>query len=98
MFGAAIAIGIALDVFSASPIKMLFYSAILNGMAAPPLMVIIMLVANNRRVMGKQTNTRALNALGWLATALMIAASIGMLVARSGHYDGCAFLERAGPA
>lgn len=82
VFGAAIAIGIALDVFSTSPIKMLFYSAILNGMAAPPLMVIIMLVANDRRVMGGRANSRTLNTLGWLGTALMIAASVGMLAAR----------------
>ncbi len=81
VFGAAVAVGIALDVFSASPIKMLFYSAIFNGVAAPPLMIIIMLVANNPTVMGKWTNTRALNVLGWLATALMAAASVGMVVA-----------------
>ena len=61
---------------------MLFYAAILNGIAAPPLMVIIMLVANNDRVMGPWTNTRALNTLGWLATALMTAASVGMLIAK----------------
>jgi len=81
VFGLAIAVGIVLDLFSASPIRMLFYSAILNGVAAPPLMIVIMLVANNRRVMGEWINTRPLNALGWLATALMTAASVGMLVA-----------------
>jgi NRAMP (natural resistance-associated macrophage protein)-like metal ion transporter len=81
VFGAAISVGIALEVFSASPIKMLFYSAILNGVAAPPLMVIIMLVANNTKVMGEWTNTRPLNVLGWIATALMAAASVGMFVA-----------------
>ena len=80
VFGAAVAIGIAIDVFSASPIRMLFYSAILNGVAAPPLMIIIMLVCNNRKVMGKWTNTRALNVLGWLATALMAAAGAGMFL------------------
>ena len=82
VFGAAIAVGIALELFSASPIRMLFYSAILNGVAAPPLMLVIMFVANNGRVMGKWTNTRTLNVLGWIATALMTGASIGMFVAR----------------
>lgn len=81
VFGVAVAVGIAIDAFSKRPITMLFYSAILNGIAAPPLMLIIMLVANNDRVMGRWTNTRALNTLGWLATALMTAASVGMLVA-----------------
>jgi len=82
VFGAAVGVGVLLEVFSASPIKMLFYSAILNGVAAPPLMIIIMFVANNRQVMGEWTNTRALNVFGWIATALMAAASIGMFVAR----------------
>ena len=58
---------------------MLLYSAVLNGLVAPPLLVIIMIIANNDRVMGKHTNTRALNILGWLATALMIAASMAMI-------------------
>jgi Mn2+/Fe2+ NRAMP family transporter len=79
VFGAAIIIGIGLDVFNASSIKMLFYSAVLNGLAAPPLLVVIMLIANNEGVMGKHTNARALNVLGWLATALMIAASVAMI-------------------
>jgi NRAMP (natural resistance-associated macrophage protein)-like metal ion transporter len=81
VFGAAILVGVGLEIFSASPIKMLFYSAILNGMAAPPLMIIIMLVANNRKVMGEWTNTPWLNAFGWIATALMAVASIGMFAA-----------------
>ena len=82
VFGAAILVGIALDLVGNSPIRMLFYAAILNGVAAPPLMVVIMLVANNRRIMGRWTNTATLNVLGWIATALMIAASAGMLLAR----------------
>src|SRR5437773_657081 len=40
VFGVAVAIGIALDLFGDRPIRMLFYSAIINGVAAPPLMVI----------------------------------------------------------
>jgi len=82
VFGAWIVVGMALEVFSARPIRMLFYSAIVNGVAAPPLMIIIMLLANNDRVMGEWTNSRALNLLGWAATGLMTAASVGMFVAR----------------
>jgi len=81
VLGAAVAIGIALDMIDARPMKMLFYAALLNGLVAPPLMVIIMLVANNRKVMGERTNTPALNTLGWLATAIMTAASVGVLAA-----------------
>jgi Mn2+/Fe2+ NRAMP family transporter len=82
VFGASIAVGVALDVINVSPILMLFYAAILNGIAAPFLMAVIMLVANDRRVMAKSTNTPALNVLGWTATALMTAAAVGMFVAR----------------
>jgi Mn2+/Fe2+ NRAMP family transporter len=39
-----------------------------------------MLVANNERVMGKRTNTRPLNVLGWTATALMVTAALAMIV------------------
>jgi NRAMP (natural resistance-associated macrophage protein)-like metal ion transporter len=78
VFAAAVIVGIALDLFSASPIRMLYYSAILNGLAAPPLMVIIMMVANDRRVMGNRTNSIALNVLGWGATALMWMAAVGL--------------------
>jgi len=84
VFGAAVIIGIGLDVFGASSIKMLFYSAVLNGLVAPPMLVIIMLIANNERVMGKHTNTRALNVLGWLTTALMVAASVAMIASAVG--------------
>ena len=80
VFGVAVLIGIGLDVFSVSPIRMLFYSAILNGIVAPPLMIAIMIVANNKAVMGDTTNTPLLNVLGWIATALMLAAAIGMAV------------------
>lgn len=82
VFAAAVALGIALDLFRASPIRMLFLSAIVNGLAAPPLLVIIMLVANSRKVMGGQTNPRLLNIFGWGATALMTGAVLGMLIAR----------------
>ncbi len=79
VFGTAIAIGIALNLLNVSPIRMLYYSAIANGLAAPPLMIIIMLVANNERVMGERTNTRSLNVLGWAATALMATAALAMI-------------------
>jgi Mn2+/Fe2+ NRAMP family transporter len=62
--------------------KMLFYSALANGLAAPPLLVVIMLLANNRRVMGNRINTPLLNVLGWAATLLMTVASVAMLLIR----------------
>ena len=76
VLGGAIAAGIVLDVFNTNPIRMLFWSAVLNGLLAPPLMVLVMLVGNNRKIMGPHTNGPWLNVLGWTATAIMTAAAI----------------------
>jgi NRAMP (natural resistance-associated macrophage protein)-like metal ion transporter len=52
VLGGSIVAGIVLDVFAGNPIRMLFWSAILNGLLAPPLMVLVMLVGNNAKIMG----------------------------------------------
>jgi Mn2+/Fe2+ NRAMP family transporter len=82
VFTLAVVVGIALDVVNASPIRMLFLSSIVNGLAAPPLLVLIMLVANDRRVMGTRTNTPLVNALGWGTALLMAGAAVGLLAIR----------------
>jgi Mn2+/Fe2+ NRAMP family transporter len=56
----------------------LFWSAVINGVAAVPIMIMIMLMASRRVVMGQFTLTRRLMVLGWLATAVMALAAIGM--------------------
>lgn len=61
-------------------IRMLLWSAVVNGLLAPPLIFIILLVSNDRRVMGEWTNTRTLNALGLLAGLAMTAAAVALLV------------------
>jgi NRAMP (natural resistance-associated macrophage protein)-like metal ion transporter len=72
----AIVCGMVLDVFETNPIRVLFLSAVLNGLLAPPLMLLVMLVGNNRKIMGEDVNGFWLNLLGWLATAVMAAAGI----------------------
>ena len=76
VLGGAIVAGIVLDAFAGNPIRMLFWSAILNGLLAPPLMVLVMLVGNNPKIMGTHTSGPWLNLLGWTATALMTAAAV----------------------
>jgi len=71
---------LVLDLLHLSPIRMLFWSAVLNGVLAPPLMVLVMLVGNNREIMGKDVNGFWLNALGWTATALMTLAAGAFLI------------------
>ena len=63
-----------------NPIKALFWTAVINGLQSPPLLVLIMLVSNNREVMGEHTNGRVVNALGWAAAVIMVAAAAGMIL------------------
>jgi NRAMP (natural resistance-associated macrophage protein)-like metal ion transporter len=75
VFTGAVVAGMLLDVLDTNPIRMLFLSAVLNGVLAPPLLLLVMLVGNNRAIMGARTNGPWLNALGWGATLLMTAAA-----------------------
>ncbi len=72
--------GMALDYAGMNAIKMLFWAAVLNGLLAPPLIVIILLVSNNRHVMGKHVNGRLLNIFGGLAAFVMSAAAVATLL------------------
>ncbi len=62
-----------------NPMKALVYSGIVQGFSTPPLLLLIMLLTNNRRVMGKQVNSRWMNVLGWITTAAIFAATIGLV-------------------
>ncbi|MFM9429002.1 Mn2+/Fe2+ NRAMP family transporter [Variovorax sp. GrIS 2.14] len=64
-------LGIALGFTPFDPIKALFWSAVLNGVIAVPVMVVMMLMVSNRRLMGRFTASRRLMVLGWAATAAM---------------------------
>ncbi|HXD49251.1 MAG TPA: Nramp family divalent metal transporter [Gemmatimonadaceae bacterium] len=71
--------GMALNFAHVNAIRLLIWSAVINGLLAPPLIAIILVVCNNPRIMGAHRNGRALNILGGLAAALMTAAG-GALV------------------
>ena len=64
-------IGVGINFVGLDPIKALFWSAVINGVVAVPLMVIIMLMAMREDVMGDFVLPRALWAMGWLSTATM---------------------------
>src|SRR5881409_1747480 len=76
VFGGAVVAGMALNLGGTHPIRMLFLSAVLNGLLAPPLLLLVMLVGNNRAIMGQHANGPWLNLLGWLATAVMFLAAV----------------------
>jgi len=73
--------GVLLDFTPIDPIKALFWSAVVNGVIAVPIMVVMMLLADDPKVMGAFTVTRRLKMLGWLATWTMAAAVVAMFVA-----------------
>lgn len=80
VIGAATLLGIGIDWSPISPMKALFWSAVLNGLIAVPIMAAMMVVVSRRKAMGRFTAKPALLVLGWAATAIMGAAAIGMML------------------
>lgn len=76
----AMLLGLALDFVGFNAVKMLFYSAVLNGVLAPPLVVLVVLLTGKPEVMGKRVSSRLLRYLGWTTAAIMTAAAIGMFI------------------
>ncbi len=73
-------VGFAMNLVGINPIAALYYSAVFNGLVAPPLLIIIMLVSNNRRIMKDKVNGRVANTLGWITTAAMTVAAVALIV------------------
>ncbi len=74
-------LGLVLDFLGFNAVKMLFYSAVLNGVLAPPLIVLVVLLTSDRKVMGERVSSRPLRYLGWLTAIIMTAAAVGMFAA-----------------
>jgi NRAMP (natural resistance-associated macrophage protein)-like metal ion transporter len=75
----AIVVGLALDFAGFNAVRMLFWSAILNGLLAPPLVVMVVLLTSDRKVMGSRTNSRGMQTLGWICALVMSGAAIALL-------------------
>ena len=75
--------GIALNLFHIDPIRALFWSAVVNGIASAPIMIAIMLLANRRAVMGAFALPMRLQVLGWAATAVMAGTAVALAVISS---------------
>jgi len=73
-------LGLAIDWSPIDPIRALFWSAVLNGLAAVPLMIAMMVLVSSRKIMGRFTASQPLLLLGWAATAVMGTASAAMLL------------------
>ncbi len=73
-------VGLSLALLHFNPIKALIWAAVLNGVVAVPAMVVMMMMTANRKVMGQFTLPWFLRYLGWFATVVMAAASIGLFI------------------
>ena len=72
--------GLVIQYSPISPMKALFWSAVINGVVAVPLMVVIILLVSKKSVMGDFTASRPIIVLGWIATAVMGAAAVWMFI------------------
>ena len=72
--------GVILCFTPADPVKELFWTAVINGVVAVPIMAVLMRLASNPRVMGAHVISRRVRWLGWLTTALMGATVVGMFL------------------
>ena len=72
--------GLVIQFLPISPMKALFWSAVINGVVAVPLMVVIMLLVAKKSVMGAFIASRPVRILGWIATAVMGAAALWMFI------------------
>ena len=77
----AMALGIALNYAGPNAIKLLFPTAVINGILAPPLILIVLLLTGDRRVMGGAGNSRFLGVLVRVTFVVMVVAALGLLFA-----------------
>ncbi len=78
--GAAMVIGLIVNYAGFNAVKMLFLAAVLNGVLAPPLIVLVVLLTSSSKIMGQRTNPPILKWLGWATALIMAAATVAMFV------------------
>jgi Mn2+/Fe2+ NRAMP family transporter len=73
-------VGLAVNFTSLTPFQMLYYAAVVNGLLAPVLMALIVLLSSDPVVMGKHAVGRRFGIMGWIITAVMAAAGLSFIV------------------
>jgi NRAMP (natural resistance-associated macrophage protein)-like metal ion transporter len=74
-------VGLSLNFIGLNPIKALIYSAVANGIVAPLVLALIVLISSNKKIMGHWTNKRSTTVFGWLTVTIMAAAGIAAIYA-----------------
>ena len=72
-------VAVGMNFLGVNPMKALVLSGIVQGFSTPPLMLLIMLMTNNRKIMGNRVNGPAINILGWITTVAIFAATAGLV-------------------
>jgi NRAMP (natural resistance-associated macrophage protein)-like metal ion transporter len=76
----ATVLGVGLNLLGINPIAALVVTAVINGIVAPPVLALVMIVSGNARIMGARTNGRLLTIVGWLTTIVMAIAALALIV------------------
>ena len=79
VIGISMAIGLAMDFLGFNAVSMLFWCAVLNGVLAPPLIVLVVILSSDPKVMGQHVNPPLLRVLGWFTAIVMAMAAIAMI-------------------
>jgi Mn2+/Fe2+ NRAMP family transporter len=80
VIGVSVFVGLVLNYAGFNAVRMLFLSAVLNGVMAPPLVILVVLLTSDKKVMGKRANARGAQALGWMCAAVMSVAAVALFV------------------
>ncbi|HLG14103.1 MAG TPA: divalent metal cation transporter [Blastocatellia bacterium] len=80
VLAAAVLVGLGLDYMRFNAVRMLFWAAVVNGVLAPPLIVIVTHLTADPKVMGGRANPPLLSWLGWATAGIMFAATVAMIV------------------
>ncbi len=72
-------LGFVINLFGIDPIKTLIFTAVINGLIAPVILILILLLSSNKQVMGNRVNSPVVKALGWFITIVMIVAGLATI-------------------
>ena len=73
-------VAMCMNFFGFNPMKALVFAGIIQGFSTPPLMLLIMLMTNKKKIMGDKVNGRAINILGWITTGTIFSATFALVV------------------
>ena len=79
LIAASTLLGTMINFVGLNPVKALFWTAVINGLLAPPLLILIIMISNNSRIMRKRVNGRTLNSAVWATAIIMSAAAIALV-------------------